>query len=99
MDSLTYNDVPRTPFFWGSALRLRRQDHFPNIRGPVLHSYPSPHQKPGHRRDLPGGPVVENPPSCINLNYVELVHSTFQVYYMLLLLCTFILLISESLIF
>ena len=32
-----------------------------------------------------------------NLNYVELVHSAFQVYYSLLLLCIFILLIFESL--
>ena len=36
--------------------------------------------------------------SCINLNYVELVHSAFQVYYILLLFCLFILLIFESLI-
>ena len=28
--------------------------------------------------------------NCINLNYVELVHSDFQVYYILLLLCIFI---------
>ena len=41
--------------------------------------------------------MVKNLPSCINFNYVELVHSAFQVSYMLLLLCTFILLISESL--
>ena len=35
----------------------------------------------------------------VNLSYVELVHSAFQVYYiLLLLLCTFILLISENLI-
>ena len=34
----------------------------------------------------------------INLNYVKLVHNAFQVNYILLLLCTFILLISESLI-
>ena len=33
-----------------------------------------------------------------NLNYVELVHSAFRVYYRLLLLCIFILLIFESLI-
>lgn len=32
----------------------------------------------------------------INLNYVKLVHNTFQVYCILLLLCTFILLISEN---
>ena len=36
--------------------------------------------------------------NCINLNYVELVHSAFQVYYILLLFCLFILLIFESLI-
>ena len=36
--------------------------------------------------------------NCINLNYVKLVHSVFRVYYIILLLCTFILLISESLI-
>ena len=41
--------------------------------------------------------MVKNLPSCINFNYVELVHSAFQVSYMLLLLCTIILLISESL--
>ena len=35
---------------------------------------------------------------CINLNYVELVHTAFQVYYIFLLLCIFILLIFESLI-
>ena len=35
---------------------------------------------------------------CINLNYVEFVHSAFQVYYILLLFCLFILLIFESLI-
>ena len=29
---------------------------------------------------------------CLNLNYVELVHSAFQVYYILPLLCIFILL-------
>ena len=34
----------------------------------------------------------------INLNYVELVHSAFQVYYILLLFCIFMLLIFESLI-
>ena len=34
--------------------------------------------------------------NCVNLNYVELVHNAFQVYYSLLLLCTFILSISES---
>ena len=34
----------------------------------------------------------------INLNYVELIHSAFQVYYILLLFCLFILLIFESLI-
>ena len=32
----------------------------------------------------------------INLNYVELVFSAFRVYYLLLLLCIFILLIFES---
>ena len=37
--------------------------------------------------------------NCVNLNYVELVHSGFQVCYILLLLCIFILLIFESLIF
>ena len=37
--------------------------------------------------------------NCINLNYVELVHTAFQVYYIFLLLCIFILLIFESLIF
>ena len=36
--------------------------------------------------------------NCINLNYVELIHSAFQVYYILLLLCILILLIFESLI-
>ena len=36
--------------------------------------------------------------NCINLNYAELIHSAFQVYYILLLLCIFILLIFESLI-
>ena len=36
--------------------------------------------------------------NCINLNYVELVHSAFQVYYILLLLCLFILLIFDNLI-
>ena len=36
--------------------------------------------------------------NCINLNYVELVYSAFQVYYILLLLCIVILLIFESLI-
>ena len=36
--------------------------------------------------------------NCINLNYLELVHSIFQAYYILLLLCIFILLIFESLI-
>ena len=36
--------------------------------------------------------------NCINLNYVELVHSAFQVYYILLLFSLFILLIFESLI-
>ena len=34
----------------------------------------------------------------VNLSYVKLSHNAFQVYYILLLLCTFILLISESLI-
>ena len=33
--------------------------------------------------------------NCISLNYVELVHSAFQVYYILLLLYIFILLIFE----
>ena len=33
--------------------------------------------------------------NCINLNYVELVHSAFQVYWVLLLFRLFILLISE----
>ena len=36
--------------------------------------------------------------NCINLNYVELIHSAFQVYYIFILLCIFILLIFESLI-
>ena len=36
--------------------------------------------------------------NCINLNYVELVHSAFQVYSILLLFCLAILLIFESLI-
>ena len=36
--------------------------------------------------------------NCINRNCVELVHSAFQVYYVLLLLCIFILLGFESLI-
>ena len=36
--------------------------------------------------------------NCIHLNYVELIHSTLQVYSILLLLCIFILLIFESLI-
>ena len=36
--------------------------------------------------------------SCVNLNYIELVHNAFQFYYILPLLSTFILLISESLI-
>ena len=36
--------------------------------------------------------------NCINLNYVELVHSGFQVYYIFLLFCLFILLSFESLI-
>ena len=27
--------------------------------------------------------------NCINVNYVELIDNTFQVYYILLLLCTF----------
>ena len=35
---------------------------------------------------------------CMVLNYVKLVHSDFQVYYILLLFCLFILLIFESLI-
>ena len=36
--------------------------------------------------------------NCINFNYVELIHSAFQVYSILLLFCLFILLIFESLI-
>ena len=36
--------------------------------------------------------------NCINLNYVKLVQNAFQVYYILLLFCLFILLIFESLI-
>ena len=36
--------------------------------------------------------------NCINLNYVELVDSVFQVYYILLLFCLFYLLIFEGLI-
>ena len=36
--------------------------------------------------------------NCINLNYVELVHSAFQVYYPLLFFCLFIILIFKSLI-
>ena len=36
--------------------------------------------------------------NCINLNYVDLVHSVFHVYYSLLLFCLFILLVFESLI-
>ena len=36
--------------------------------------------------------------TCINLNYVELVHSAFQFFYILLHFCLFILLIFESLI-
>ena len=36
--------------------------------------------------------------NCINLNYVEIVYSAFQVYNILLLLCIFILFIFESLI-
>ena len=36
--------------------------------------------------------------NCINLSYVQLVHSASQVYYILLLLCIFILLLFESLI-
>ena len=36
--------------------------------------------------------------NCINLNYVNLAYNAFQVYYILLLLCTFILSISENLI-
>ena len=36
--------------------------------------------------------------NCINLNYAELVHNDFQVYYLLLILCIFILLIFEILI-
>ena len=34
----------------------------------------------------------------MNLNYVEVFHSAFQVYYILLLLCLFIILIFEGLI-
>ena len=34
--------------------------------------------------------------NCINLNYIKLVHNAFQVYYIFLLLCIFIQLISES---
>ena len=34
----------------------------------------------------------------MNLNYAELVHGAFQVYYIFLLFCIFILLIFESLI-
>ena len=40
-------------------------------------------------------PLCEN---CIILNYDELVHSAFQVYYVRLLSCIFILLIFQSLI-
>ena len=36
--------------------------------------------------------------NCINLNYVEMVHSAFQVFYILLLFRLFILLLYESLI-
>ena len=36
--------------------------------------------------------------SCINFNYIEFVHSAFQVYYILLTFCLLILLIFESLI-
>ena len=36
--------------------------------------------------------------NCINVNYTEWLHSAFQVYYILLLLCMFVLLIFESLI-
>ena len=36
--------------------------------------------------------------NCMNLNYIELVDSAFQVYYSLLLFCLFILSIFESLI-
>ena len=35
--------------------------------------------------------------NCKNLNYVELVHGAFQVYYILLLFCILILIIFESL--
>ena len=35
--------------------------------------------------------------NCMNLNSVELVHGAFQVYYILLLFCIFILLIFENL--
>ena len=34
--------------------------------------------------------------SCINLNYVELLHGAFHIYYILQLLCLFILSIFES---
>ena len=34
--------------------------------------------------------------NCINLNYVELAHDTSQVYYILLLVCIFMLSIFES---
>ena len=34
--------------------------------------------------------------NCINLNYVEFVHSVFHVYYSFLLSCLFILFIFES---
>ena len=37
--------------------------------------------------------------NCKNLNYIELAGSAFQVCYILLLFCLFILLIFESLIF
>ena len=36
--------------------------------------------------------------TCINLNYIELVHSALQVYYIILLFCLFILLIFKNLI-
>ena len=36
--------------------------------------------------------------NCINLNYVKFVQNAFQVYYILLLSCLFILLIFENLI-
>ena len=35
--------------------------------------------------------------NCINLNYIELVHSAFQIYYIVLLFCLFTVLIFKSL--